>query len=401
LRLLRISKLGAPLFLMAVLFVACSGEQSISQGSAVDVVAHTTVEVTRSRPTSTNTPLPTATPTPGWTPTLTPTMTPTPTATLTATPTNTPTPMPTPTPLHPLSIEYMRQLDYPGSPLVIEQTLEPGANYDRYIASYLSEGLKIYGLLTIPRGTRPETGWPVIIFNHGYIAPEVYRTTERYVGYVDGFARNGYIVFKSDYRGHGNSEGEARGGYGSPDYTIDVLNALAAVRDFPDADPNRIGMWGHSMGGYITLRAMVISDEIKAGVIWAGVVASYPDLFARWHRPPEGQPTPTPNPTRSSWRRDMTELYGSPEENPEFWASISANSYLADLSGRVQLHHGTADESVPLEFSVILEEQIRQVGGTVELYTYEGDDHNLANFFGLAMQRSISFFDTYVKGATP
>jgi dipeptidyl aminopeptidase/acylaminoacyl peptidase len=65
------------------------------------------------------------------------------------------------------------------------------------------------------------------------------------------------------------------------------------------------------------------------------------------------------------------------------------------------LHHGTADESVPLEFSIILEEEIRQVGGQVEFYTYEGDDHNLANFFGLAMQRSITFFDTYVKGVSP
>ena len=76
----------------------------------------------------------------------------------------------------------------------------------------------------------PATGWPVIIFNHGYIPPEQYRTTERYVAYVDGFARNGYIVFRSDYRGHGNSEGEATGGYGTPAYTVDVLNAVAAVK---------------------------------------------------------------------------------------------------------------------------------------------------------------------------
>ena len=98
--------------------------------------------------------------------------------------------------------------------------------------------------------------------------------------YVDGFAHNGYIVFRADYRGHGSSEGEATGGYGSPAYTIDVLNALTAMKNYPGADPNRIGMWGHSMGGHITLRAMVTHGDIKAGVIWAGVVASYTaDLF--------------------------------------------------------------------------------------------------------------------------
>jgi dienelactone hydrolase len=60
--------------------------------------------------------------------------------------------------------------------------------------------------------------------------------------------------------------------------TVDVLNALASVARYPDADPDRIGMWGHSMGGTITLRAMVVTDTIWAGVIWAGVVAPYPDL---------------------------------------------------------------------------------------------------------------------------
>ncbi len=294
----------------------------------------------------------------------------------------------------------MRIADYPGSEIVIENNLDPGANYDRYIASYLSEGLRIYGLLTVPRGEMSESGWPVIVFNHGYIPPEVYRTTERYVAYQDTFARNEYITFKSDYRGHGSSEGKAQGGYGSPDYTVDILNALASLKAYPDADPNRIGMWGHSMGGYITLRAMVIDKEIRAGVIWAGVVASYPDLISRWRRAPEGQPTPTPNPRWGGWRQRIMETYGTPEENPEFWDSISSNSYLEDLSGPIQLHHGTADSSVPLEFSEILNREIQAVDGTVEFYTYEGDDHNLANSFNQAMLRSVQFFDTYVKNAS-
>src|SRR3989344_843403 len=74
---------------------------------------------------------------------------------------------------HPLSIQALREMEFPGSEITIEQTLNPGSNFRRYIASYRSEGLKIYGLLTIPNpsagsGQAPENGWPVIIFNHGY-----------------------------------------------------------------------------------------------------------------------------------------------------------------------------------------------------------------------------------------
>src|SRR3989344_9340326 len=89
-----------------------------------------------------------------------------------------------------LSIENLRKGVYHGSVITIEQTLDSGSNYSRYIASYKSEGLKIYALLTIPNGEKPETGWPVIIFNHGYIPPAQYRTTERYIAYTDVFSRN-------------------------------------------------------------------------------------------------------------------------------------------------------------------------------------------------------------------
>lgn len=310
------------------------------------------------------------------------------TATQTAAPvpTLTPTVTPTPTP-DPLSIEYLRKRDFPASDLVIEQTLDPGLNYYRYIASYMSDGLKQYGLLTIPFGEKPETGWPVIIFNHGYIPPEVYQTTQRYVAYVDGFARSGYIVFRPDYRGHANSEGLARGAYNRPDYVIDVLNALAALKAYPEADPQRIGMWGHSMGGYITLRAMVVDPDIKAGVIWAGVVASYADMADVAGRPRFGT-------------RPLMQSYGPPELDPDFWASISANTYLADLSGPLQLHHGSADESVPAEFSFNLALEVREAGHLAELYIYDGDDHNISLNFTGALLRSIDFFDLYVKQAT-
>ncbi len=330
------------------------------------------------------------------TPRPTVTLAPTNTPTATAIPTATPTPTEAP---NPLTIAAMRQRDYAGSDLTIEQELPRGSNYRQYIASYQSDGLKIYGLLTIPEGEKPATGWPAIIFNHGFIPPTIYRTTERYVAYVAAIARSGYVVFKPDYRGHGDSEGDARGGYGSPDYTIDVLNALASVKRLPEVDPNRLGMWGHSMGGNITLRAMVISRDIKAGVIWGGVVGSYADMLTKWRRP-QSEVIATPPPGRR-WRTEFIERYGTPEENPDFWNSISPIAFVGDVSGPIQLDHSTTDEEVPIEFSESLNQALLNAGKTVEFYQYPGDDHNIANNFSLAMHRSIEFFDQYVKGVQP
>ncbi len=279
---------------------------------------------------------------------------------------------------------------------MIERELEPGANYDRYIASYLSEGNKIFALLTVPRGETPETGWPVIIFNHGYIPPEQYRTTERYVAYVDGFARNGYIVFRPDYRGHGSSEGEPVGAYGHPGYTIDVLNATAALKGYELADPERIGMWGHSLGGYITLRSMVVDEDIKAGVIWAGVIGSYADFFDIWKAPRFTPPASIPQ-SVLQWRQNLVDEYGTPAENPEFWNTLSTNAFLDDLSGPVQLHHGTADTEVPIEFSQTVEQEIQEAGGVVEYFEWQNTDHNIAQSFNAAMRESVRFFDEYVK----
>lgn len=298
-----------------------------------------------------------------------------------------------------LSIAALKNRQYTDTEIKIEEKLVNGSNYSRYRASYNSDGLKIYALLTIPNGEKPATGWPVVVFNHGYIPPTEYRTTEKYIAYTDAFSRNGYIVLRSDYRGHDKSEGIASGAYGSNDYTIDVLNALAAIKKYPDADANRIGMWGHSMGGFITLRSMVVNKDIKVGVIWAGVVASYPDLLLNWRHRSIPTPVASPSPSGRNWRQRFTEEYGTVEENPNFWNSISANSYLNEITAPIQLHHGTADSSVPVEFSQKLEKELLAANKKVELYTYTGDDHNISKNFSAAMSRSVAFFDTYLKNS--
>lgn len=301
--------------------------------------------------------------------------------------------------LFPLSIEAMRQKSYPGSDIVIEDTLVSGSNYQRYIASYKSDGLKIYALLTIPKEEKPKDGFPVIIFNHGYIPPEQYQTTERYVAYVDAFARNGYIVFKPDYRGHGQSEGKPEGAYYSPAYTTDVLNAVASIKKYKQVNPNKIGMWGHSLGGNITLRVMVVSKDIKAGVIWAGVVGTYQELMTKWIRVKPWQPSPREAAEHvRSIRQHLEQQYGTPEKNPVFWQIIDPRYYLKDISGPIELHQGLADEEVPPLFSESLANDLKKAGKTVELFEYKGADHNISEpAFSLAMIRSVTFFDKYLK----
>lgn len=288
----------------------------------------------------------------------------------------------------PLAISAMRARTYPGSALTPRQTLRSGSNYSRAVVSYQSDGLRINALLTVPNGTPPKGGWPAIVFNHGYIPPDAYRTTERYVAYVDAFARAGFVVLKPDYRGHGLSEGTPSGAYWSPDYTTDVLNAFSSLQRYKNVNPQRIGMWGHSMGGHLTLRAMVVNPQIKAGNIWAGVVVDYAELLQSWRgrRPPSGA---------RSRRAEVVAHFGTPQQNPQFWQAVSPNFFLKSLQGRpIELHHGSGDADVPVGFSQSLSRQLQRDGQRSELYVYPGDNHNLSGHLGVALRRSVDFFKT-------
>ena len=333
-------------------------------------------------------------------------------------------PIPTPTQAawstdpHPLQIEVNRQWTYPGSEITFEETLESRGTYDQFVVSYFSDGYKIYAYMAIPNGEKPETGWPSIILNHGYSDVTTYVTTEKYTEFMNVLSRGGYIVFKPDYRAHGKSEGPTPvgGDYGSPDYTIDTLNALASVKAYKDADPERIGMVGHSMGGAITLRAMVVSKDIKAGVIWSGVVAPYSTLIYRWYLPPTPAPSEATQTTSTSiplatqpveargfhwsvtdWASEIFQKYGSPEQNPAFWDSISPAAYITDLSGPLQLQAAKGDTDVPYTWSEELGNQLELAGMPYELYIYEEDNHNITDNFLIAIERTLEFFDKYVK----
>lgn len=301
---------------------------------------------------------------------------------------------------NPLSIEAIKNGNYPGSQIIIESELDPGVNYKRYIASYKSDGLKIYGLLSVPSEASQAKKSAAIVFGHGYIPPDQYRTTEKYVAYIDSLARAGYVVFKIDYRGHGNSEGEPTGAYFSPGYTIDTINASQSLRKLNYVDSSKVGAWGHSMAGMIITRILVAKpDEFKAAVIWGGVVGSYEDIMREWWSKRRNTFTPSQrelNSNRPS-RQLFINQYGEPRDGNEFWDSISPKTYISNIKTPIELDHGENDETVPVELSEVFANNLRKNNKVVVLNTYPGSNHNIDQDFNLAMQRTIEFFDKYLK----
>jgi dipeptidyl aminopeptidase/acylaminoacyl peptidase len=293
-----------------------------------------------------------------------------------------------------ITIKYLRNLEIGGSSITFEEELDPASSYERHLVSYLSEGNRIYGLLTIPFTEPPETGFKAIVFNHGYIPPTTYRTTERYNVYVDYLARSGFVVFKIDYRGHGESEGEASGSYFSPGYTIDAIAALKSLQTLEFIDPEGIGMWGHSMAGNLVLRAMLVEGDVIAGVIWAGAVYSYDDFTEygiddNTYRPPAAEEG-----SDRRWRsREIFEAYGRPDTSVNYWKAVSLTENISFLNSPLQLHHAQDDPVVDISYSEGLAAVLLANDKEYEFFIYDGGGHNLHSpYFEQAMLRTVAFF---------
>lgn len=296
-----------------------------------------------------------------------------------------------------ISIDYLRNLKIDSEKVVMEKELPSGSNYRRYRASYISEGNKVFGLLTVPNTDASEGGYSAIVFNHGYIPPSQYVTTEKYVLYVDYLARNGFVVFKIDLRGHGESEGAPTGSYFSPGYTIDAISALKSLQKLEYVDPNKIGMWGHSMAGNLILRAALVEKDIKAVAIWAGSVYSYED-FAKYRLNDgsyvrrQGSRTYEDNETNNEVQklREDSELI---DFEDAFWSSISLTQNIDYLNTPVQLHHAINDPVVNVGYTKDLVEVLEDNGKEYESYEYPGGGHNIDSpYFEQAMQRTVDFF---------
>lgn len=301
---------------------------------------------------------------------------------------------PTPFPFQEITIPYLRAREYKSQ--LGERTLAYQTDtYQAYNTSYTSDGLRINGVLTVPAGTVPSQGWPAVVFVHGYIPPAQYGS--QYYDYVDYLARSGFVVFKIDLRGHAQSEGRATGAYYSGDYVVDTLNARAALQTSDFVNPNKVGLWGHSMAGNITIRALVTRPDIPAVAIWGGAVFTYADRLKYGiqdssYRPP-GQTSEL-----SRQRQRMRDLYGEFSMNSQFWQQVTPTNYLSDVKGAISLHHARDDDVVNIGYSRDFIDVLTDTSIPHQLKEYQSGGHNISgSAFITAMEDTVAFYRKYLS----
>jgi len=281
--------------------------------------------------------------------------TPMPTSTLT--PTQTPLPAPN-------SLDALKNRSYGTGKFTVDRLWYSYDRFKRYYIVYDSDDLIIHGFVNVPIGEGP---FPVIIALHGSVPRDEYQTLDYSTRYADDLAKNGYIVLHPNLRNYPPSSVTERRGDSHAGYTIDVLNLLAYVRElagkegiFEAADINRMGIWGHSIGGGIAMRTM----SVEPGAFKAAI------------------------------------LYGAVSQR---YATVVDGSGIFDFSEvetKIGVHHGESDEVISVEHSRLLCLQLEQIGKEPECYFYEDQPHTLYRdqwADPLFMERTLEFFDKYVK----
>jgi uncharacterized protein len=272
------------------------------------------------------------------------------------------------------TIDDWKAKSYPGSAITVDKTVADTDLFTQYITSYYSDGLKISGLLTVPKGAKPPAGWPVLVWNHGGADPQKFgRQNDDDIG--KNFASKGYLTYQPAYRGFAGSDGDPYDGAG---YVTDSLNAIASIRRYDGADGSRIAVGGHSIGGAVTLAEIVISQEPKAAIIGAGAFVRFSESIDQLKQQASRGQLSEKDKSRWDYIQGLLNENGSPSQNPTFWQQYDFMAHLSDISTPIQLHVGLKDEAIPWQYSQQLYDALQRLGKPSELYTYPDGDHQLA-----------------------
>jgi dipeptidyl aminopeptidase/acylaminoacyl peptidase len=274
--------------------------------------------------------------------------------------TSTPSPTPTLAPYEQYTIDYLRKRTYGGGKIEVTQKLAETDLYDAYAIRYPSDGLNIYGYMTVPKGTGP---FPIIVSVHGYAANGTYDPFNIEYDFGNLFAENQFIVLHPGMRNQPPSDhGDNLLRVGM---TEDVLNLIALIRaknDLPpeltSANPDALGLWGTSMGGEIALRILTIRSDVKATVLYSAMSGDErKNAEQLYHVIQDGQ-----------FKQD--------EQVPiEMFDRISPANYYYRVKSAVQINHGTADTTAPISWAVETCNFLKAAGVYVECIYYPGASH--------------------------
>jgi len=211
-----------------------------------------------------------------------------------------------------------------------------------------------------PKDFRLDRKYPVILFVYGGASsPTVANAWQSDLLFNQLLLAEGYVVLKVDNRSataiSKRLENTVVGKVGEPE-TSDLLDAIRWLKSQPWVDPGRIGVWGWSNGGFMTLSLMTRSTEFKAGISVAPV---------------------------TDWRYYDTKwseaFLGMPAENPDAYARTSLVRRAGDLHGRLLLVHGTYDDNVhPQNTQAFIDALIKE-GKLFDLMIYPMRKHDIGD----------------------
>jgi len=355
--------------------------------------------------------------------------------TMTPSPVPTVTLIPSPTPtieelIFPYTIDGLRQHEYRSGSIQIRFTLEKNEFYTSYFIDYPSDGLTITGVMQIPAGKGP---FPVIVMNHGYFNRDVYISgdgTDRASAYL---VKRGYITIASDYRSWGDSDIGYSFFYSG--LVIDVINLLNAIPSIPQANPSRIGIWGHSMGGGVTMKVLTVTGgqeitndndgqrnpfgtrkdvkpQVRAAVLYSAVSADDADIIGRWGIGCFGDIAAgeqiigcnSSDIIPLSLPLNLQDAYKFAANDMDTLEKISPFYHLNYVTVPIQIHYGMEDGKfiggTPPEWSKKLYQGLEDAGKDAQLLGYEEEGHSFGPDPWFAfMGRVGRFFDLNVRNA--
>jgi len=251
-----------------------------------------------------------------------------------------------------------------------------------------ADGEDVPALLFLPyaEALRGEKIPPAIINIHG--GPTAQHHREWNVA-TQVFVNAGFVVLEPNPRGstgYGKKWREAnRGDWGGKDLE-DIARGAAWLGDQKLADPARIGVYGGSYGGYLTLMSLALRpDRFAAGVSVVGVVS--------WKTMAET--------TRGDLRDYLIREFGDPAKDAELYRERSPLTHASKIRAPLLILQGENDPRVPRSEAEQVVKALRDSGKPHEYHVYPGEGHGFRVTENRidALRRALDWFDRYLRRA--